>query len=152
MPCSLNAPIASICSCLRGLPFFIIQRVYNNVNGVASIIHYGNIWDMNKTNFKSVSLDRETYEIISNLSQDQDRTLSATIRRLTETGMVAEAEEANLDSLLIDGGTPRFKRLLEDLGWYRDNSDNSFGRKWIVDEEEKEAILIVIDALADSIE
>lgn len=111
---------------------------------------------MDATKFKSVVIDSELHELISHVAEEQDRTISGTLKRLVNRALETESNEVNIDSVLVSGGTPRLKRLLEDLRWYRDNAEaidgTETGKKFIIDSKEINALKIIIEALADTIE
>ena len=111
--------------------------------------------DMNTKKYKSVVVNRETYEIISNLAEKTDRSISGTILRLITNGMSAEAEEANIDSELVGGGTPRLKRLVGDLEWFRTHAGMFLNikepkkKRYIIDVEESRALDVTLATVFD---
>jgi len=107
---------------------------------------------MNKEKYKSVIINKELHELLTNLAEKEDRTIVGTMKRLVKLGLDAECEYANLDCELITGGTPRLRRLLEDLRWYKANSSITPNLKYIINNEEARAIDTVIEALSDTIE
>jgi hypothetical protein len=107
---------------------------------------------MNKDKYKSVVVDVETYEFIKGLAHQDERAISKTLKNYFFKGVEMEADECNLDSKLVAGGTPRLKRLLEDMRWYRDNTSTKADKKYILDKQEQNALNLIIVALADTIE
>ena len=107
---------------------------------------------MNKNKYKSVVVDIETYEFIKGLAEEDERAITKTLKNYFFKGVEAEGEECNLDSKLVEGGTPRMQRLLEDLRWYRDNTSSNLTKQYILNKEEQNALNLVIVALADTIE
>jgi hypothetical protein len=107
---------------------------------------------MNKEKYKSVVVDLETYEFIRGQAHENERAISKTLKQYFFKGIEAEAEECNLDSKMVKGGTPRLHRLLEDMRWYRDNTSTKLDKKYILNKNEQNALNLVIVALADTIE
>lgn len=107
---------------------------------------------MDKQKYKSVVVDLKTYEFIKAQAHNDERAISKTLKQYYFRGIEAEADECNLDSRLNGGGTPRLKRLLEDMRWYRDNTSTRLDKKYILDKNEQNALNLVIVALADTVE
>ena len=112
---------------------------------------------MNTNKYKSVVVDRDTYDIISNLSDKTEKSIASTVRKYIHEGLSSEAEEVNLDCELRAGGTARLKRLLGDLEWFRihagvfrnDKELKSTEKKYIIDAEESRALDIVRETVFD---
>lgn len=107
---------------------------------------------MNKEKYKSVVVDVDTYELIKALALEDERAITKTLKNYFIKGIESEADECNLDSELVAGGTPRLKRLLEDMRWYRDNTSSKLDKTYILSKDEQNALNTVIVALADTIE
>lgn len=104
---------------------------------------------MNIKKYKSVVLPLETYEVIVAMTKETDRSISKTLQRLVENLCVFEAGEALLDCELLDGGTPRIKRMVGDILWLKNNSDSALQKKFIIDGEEQETLNEALVLLKD---
>lgn len=105
---------------------------------------------MNTNKYKSVSVSKDTYELLTNLAEKNDRTLGGTVKRMVEEGLIAAADEATIDCALLDGGTNRLKRLSKDLHWFKTYSGIGLNTKrFILNKEESKALDAVMEAVFD---
>lgn len=106
---------------------------------------------MNTEKYKSIVVTKETYELLKNLSENNDRAISKELKRMIDYAMDMECYESNLDSERNSGGTYRLDRLLGDLKWFREYSANTPDRtkKYILDKEEIKAIDLLIKTIFD---
>ena len=113
---------------------------------------------MNTSKYKSVVVDRVTYDIIRNLSVGNKNTSIASVtKRYLISGLDSEAREANLDCELKEGGTYRLKRLRGDLEWFRihagvypnDKQLKTTKKRYIIDTEESRALDITLETVCD---
>jgi hypothetical protein len=107
---------------------------------------------MNTEKYKSIVVSKELHELVSAMAEDNDRSISKTLERLVEKAVSTEAEEVNLDSDLVKGGTPRIERMIRDLNWFKENSDHSLNKRYVVDTLEKESLEKILEVLIDILE
>lgn len=113
---------------------------------------------MNTSKYKSVVVDKLTYDIIRNLSVGNKNTsIASTTKRYVLAGLESEEFYANIDCELTEGGTRRLKRLLGDLEWFRihagvflnDKQLKKTKKRYIIDTEESRALDIVMETVFD---
>lgn len=113
---------------------------------------------MNPSKYKSVVVDRLTYDLISNLSKGNKNTsIAATTKRYFLAGLESEEFYANIDCELTEGGTRRLKRLMGDLEWFRvhagvflNHKEPKNARKhYIINEDESRALDITMATVFD---
>ena len=107
---------------------------------------------MNNKKYKSVVVDKDTYDLINAMADEQDRSKSATLKRLVEGYCGYECDEVNIDTRRKSGGTNRLLRMIEDLKYLKENSTQDPERnpkEWIISKDEEKSLDILIDTVQD---